>query len=85
MAANMAVRSMCNWLLSRSPMIILSKCIHCGSPVGDRTSLFDPTNKTIFDIGRTNTRLTKAFDSEFPISNSEIPSCTLRTYPFLSL
>ena len=53
----MAVRSMYNWLLSRSSMIILTKCIHCGSPVGDWTSLFDSTNKTIFDIGHTNTRL----------------------------
>ena len=80
MAANMAVRSMFNWLLSRSSMIILTKCLQRGSPVGDQTSLFDSTNKTIFDIGRTNTRLTKAFDSEFPVY-----SCTLQTYPFLSL
>ena len=36
MAANMTVRSMYNWLLSRSSMIILTKCIHCGSPVGIR-------------------------------------------------
>ena len=65
MAANML--SMWNWLLSRSSMIILTKCIHCGSPVGARTSLFDSANKTIFDIGRTNTRLTKVFDCEFPM------------------
>ena len=67
MAANMAVRSMCNWPLSRSFMIILTKYIHCGSSVGDRPSLFDSTNKTIFDMGRTNTCLTEAFDSEFPM------------------
>ena len=80
MAANMAVRSMYNWLLSKLSVIILTKCIHCCSPVGDRISLFDSTNKTIADIGRTNTRLTKVYDSEFPMY-----SCTLRTYPFLSL
>ena len=80
MAANMAVRSMYNWLLPRLTMIVLTKCIHCGFPFGDRTSLFDSTNKTIFDIGCTNTRLTKVFDSEFPMY-----SCTLQTYPFLSL
>ena len=64
-AANMAIRSMYNWLLSRSSMIILTKCIHCGFFVGDWTSLFDSTNKTIFDIDRTNRQLTKVFDSEF--------------------
>ena len=54
MAANMAVRSMYNWPLSRSSMNILTKCIHYGSPVRDQTSLFDLTNKTIFDIGCTS-------------------------------
>ena len=80
MAANMAVRSMYNWFHSRSSMIILTKCIHYVSPIRDWTSLFDSTNKTIFDICRTDTQLTKAFDSEFPVY-----SCTLLTNPFLSL
>ena len=80
MAANMAVRSMYSWLLSRSSMIILTICIHCGSHVGDRTSLFDSTNKAIFHIDCTNTQPTKAFDSEFSMY-----SCTLQTYSFMSL
>ena len=79
MAAYMAFSSMCNWLLSISSMIILTKYIHCGSPIGDWASLFDLTIKSFFDTGRTNTRLIKAF-AEVPMYSS-----TLQTYPFLFL
>ena len=72
----------------------------CGFPIKDQTSLFDSTNKTIFDIDLPNTWLTKVFDSEFlmysgtlwryPICPHEhwwplpIPTCFNVTHPVKS-